>query len=127
MQFKFKLTLASGAVYFVDNVDSVLRVVDNNNANKNGRVISRIEYAPMIEHRAFFSGRRDFVTGTWYVTDAEELRRHDIHDIFDVDSRRDGSRLLIYATAITLIFIALSAWLILGDGIALFARLFMSR
>lgn len=123
--WKFRLTLASGHTYFVDNVDSVLRVVDNNQANKNGRVITRIEYARMIESREFFTRRVTFIPERWYTVTAEELRRHDIRDIYDVDNKRDGVRLLGCLVAIVATCIAGAVYVFFGDEVKMLLRLIM--
>lgn len=118
MQFKFKLTLASGDVYFVDNVDSVLRVCDNNRAHRGAQIVA-IHYAPMIESRALFSRRVEYVTGEWFPTTCEELRRHDINDIYEVDERtRRGGFLVWTLVALVSTVIAALAWLAMADHLS---------
>lgn len=104
INFRFRLTLNTGGVCYVDSTDQVLRVCDNSRGSRVSNAITRIEYTAL---------KRGKPSG-WHVTSAEELRQHHIEDIYAVDCRRIESRYLvgiIVVTALTTVLVmSLLVW-----------------
>ena len=93
MQFRFRLIAENDQgrsnTFYCDSVATTLRVWDNTRARRGGVKFTSVEYARMVHGKC----------GRWYPVDIEDLRQHDIQHIYEVDTRHENLRFMIFVAA----------------------------